>query len=579
MTCTANADQANEKIEQTPDVLMDWRPTGTVAALGLALTACGGSGSSNESAGKSLGYSLLSSTITPQEASRFLSQAAFGGNDQAIADVINAGYSTWLDQQMAMARSQSYKDWLIEKNYHDGSNDSVSGNVTTYGGWDFNVWRKCLSSPDVLRQRMVLAWTQLFVVSYAGIAEVLLWRNFALANYLDKFEEHAFGNFRQILEFVTLSTAMGAYLGTLNNRKANPAINRVPDENFAREIMQLFTIGLYELNDDGTKKIGANGQPIDTYSNLDIQGLARVFTGWVHDWVADPAGVLTDKRCYYHFLPMFMNEYEHEPGEKRFLGTVIPAGTNGKQSLKIALDVLFNHANTPAFVAKHFIARFVTSNPSVAYVKRVADAFRNNGQGVRGDMASVMKAVLLDTEARQTTGQPYEGKLREPMIRFMQFARTFGAYSPDGGWKMEAYQWEPSIGQFPMTSPSVFNFFRPGYVPPQTPLSGAGLVAPEFQIANEPAVVSYVNGLGYFASNVQPIRLSYDAELPYASDSQTLVNRYNLLFAAGQLSANTVQTIKTAIDSISPSTTEGKLKRIRAASLLVTCCPEYLILK
>ncbi|MEY4507352.1 MAG: hypothetical protein RL297_1930 [Pseudomonadota bacterium] len=568
----------NDKAVASPvrDDALTPRPLLVTAAPlvgGLGLVACGGGSSS-----ANLNVSVEPETFNAQTASRFLSQAAFGGNATEIERVLAMGYSAWLDEQMAMPLTQSHKDWLIEKGHHlrGDNNANLNGN----GGWDRSAWRKFLSSPDALRQRMVLAWSELFVVSALGLP--IGWKNFAIANYLDMLEARAFGNFREILEAVTLSSAMGTYLNMKNNKKAD-SNGRVPDENYAREVMQLFTIGLYQLNEDGTPKLDAEGNPIETYDNNDTQGLAAVFTGWRSATGTDPQTDATKKlenAAYQHGLPMALTAGDHSSTEKKFLGTTIPAGTNGTQSLKRALDTLVNHPNTAPFVAKHFIARFVTSNPSPAYVQRVVNVFKNNGQNVRGDMAAVIKAVLLDKEARQAPNSTQQGKLREPMIRLMQWARTFGARSDNGLWSLGLTNADTGLGQMPMYSPSVFNFFRPGYVPPNTALASAGLVAPEFQITSEPTVVGYIS---YMASTVNngraAVTVDYTNEMPLADNSQALVDRYNLWFAAGQLGDDTVQTIKTAIDTINASTDTGKLNRIYTAILLVMSSPEYLVQK
>jgi uncharacterized protein (DUF1800 family) len=555
---------------------------GLIASVSLA--ACGGTGADDPGAGgegnksQPFGTDNATTAVSEHEASRFLSQAAFGGNAVDIASVQALGYAGWLDQQIALPLSQSHKDWLITKGFNArGTNDT---NVNGNGGWDQSAWCKFLSSPDALRQRMVLAWSELFVVSAIGLP--IGWKNFAIANYLDNFESLAFGNFRSMLESVTLSSAMGTYLNMKNNKKADASIGRVPDENYAREVMQLFTIGLYELNEDGSQKRDGNGNPIETYDNNDTQGLAAVFTGWRTAGGTDPqtdASKKLENAAYQHGLPMALTASDHSSTEKRFLGTVIPAGTNGTNSLKLALDTLFNHANTAPFVAKHFIGRFVTSNPSPQYVKRVVDVFKNNGDGVRGDMAAVIKAVLLDAEARQSPSSVQQGKLREPMVRLMQWARTFGATSTGDTWSLGLTNADTGLGQMPMYSPSVFNFFRPGYVPPNTPLASAGLVAPEFQITSEPTVVGYINYMAGTVNNARNVKVSYTSEMGIAADSQALVDRYNLWLAAGQLSIATVQTIKTALDSISASTDTGKLNRIYAAVLLVMSSPEYLVMK
>ncbi|MBJ7257618.1 MAG: DUF1800 family protein, partial [Akkermansiaceae bacterium] len=394
------------------------------------LAACGGGGGGGAGGGISdtspspsstPNSSPATPTLTSEQASRFLGQAAWGANPSTLKTLTDQGLSSWLAQQMAMSLTQSMTSWLIEKGYTDAT---VSGNINGDGGWTGAIWNKLFTAPDAFRQRAVLALSELFVVSALGLP--ISWKNFAIANYWEILEKNVFGNFRNLLEAVTLSSAMGSYLNMKGNQKANAATGRAPDENYAREVMQLFTIGLYKLNFDGSLQLNAQGQPIETYDNNDIQGLARVFTGWDLAEGSDPSGVLAPL-AYRHGLPMVLNASLHSPEEKSFLGTVIPAGTLGAESLRIALDTLFMHANTAPFISKQLIQRLVTSNPSPAYIERVAKAFINNGRGVRGDMKAVWTAVLMDAEALSVSSSATFGKLREPMVRLIQWGRTFGA--------------------------------------------------------------------------------------------------------------------------------------------------------
>ena len=341
-----------------------------VLASSAMLTACGGGGSSSPSAvpdpgSPSTGTGTGSNTTPPVtstlytaaqiDASRFLRQASWGGTASEIKDVAALGPAVWLNGQMNQPLSNNMTRWLITKGVNDSTNNS---NVNGDGGWVQMMWWKLFSAPDLFRQRATLALSELFVVSHVGLP--ISWRNFAIANYWETLETHALGNFRNLLEAVTLSSAMGTYLNMKGNQKYDAKTGRSPDENYAREVMQLFTIGLYQLNIDGTLKLDATGKPIETYDNTDIQGLARVFTGWNTATGTDPAGELA-AAAYRHGLPMALNASLHSPEEKKFLGTTIPAGTLGIPSLKIALDTLFQHPNTAPFVCKQLIQRLVTS--------------------------------------------------------------------------------------------------------------------------------------------------------------------------------------------------------------------------
>ena len=412
--------------------------------------------------------------------------------------------------------------------------------------------------------------------------------------------KHALGNYRDLLEAITLNPAMGYYLNTKGNLKEN-SYGRQPDENYAREVMQLFTVGLYLLNPDGTLQLDGNGKPQDTYTASDVSNLARVFTGYDVDMSQNVntviaqigGGTRTIPSTTYVRLPMKFNANNHSNLEVNFLGVTIPANTSGAAALKTALDTLFNHPNTAPFVCKQLIQRLVTSNPSPAYVGRVAAVFANNGQGVRGDLAYVFAAILLDNEARDAsglTGNEY-GKLREPMLRLVQWVRTFGAGSKSGAWKIDDRS-SPggALAQSPLRSPSVFNFFRPGYVPPSTvapPATGlsSGKVAPEFQIVNETSVGGYLNYMMQVIDsgiNSGDIKAAYTSELALVLNPAALVDRLSLLLAGGQLSGSTKTIIVNALLAVNVTASSSdsvKRNRVCAAVLMVMACAEYLVQK
>lgn len=539
-----------------------------LAGASALLSACSGGGNSSAAAVISAA-APASSAPTDQEAARFLHQAALAATDSEIARIKTLGYSAWLDEQFAAPRSQSHWDWMSEKGYQNDSN-----NANNFQGMDNSLWRKLIGSPDTLRQRVVLALSEIFVISMAGLP--VPWRGFCVAAYVDLLEENAFGSYRGLLGAITLSTGMGNYLNMRGNLKEDPATGRVPDENYAREIMQLFSLGLYKLNSDGSIQTDGAGKAVETYNQATVSGLAKAFTGWDYTQFnrASPA---------FQRLPMSLVASRHSSAEKTFLGTTIPAGTPGGQALQTALDAIANHPNVGPFIGRQLIQRLVTSNPSPAYIGRVAQAFNDNGQGQRGDMKAVIKAVLLDTEARGNPAtQPANwGKLREPVLRFVQWARTFEASSPSGLWNVGDTS-DPSrrLGQSPLRSPTVFNFFRPGYVPPNTSLGTQGLVSPEFQITNEPTVVAYLNFMQTAIQNgVGEVKASYADWLTLATDPPALVSRIALLMAAGQLSDTTRSTIVTAVTGIVANSDAARLNRIYAAILLVMATPEYIVQK
>jgi uncharacterized protein (DUF1800 family) len=541
----------------------------TGAAAALALAACGGGSGGGSSSGGSSSGSGSGGGVTDAQASRFLSQAALSARDDLWL-MHTLGCEGWLNYQFTTAASGSSWDWLVSQGYNNETYRYSNSSS------DFVIWYRLITSSDQLRQRIALALSEYFVVSLNGVSTQ--WAQFAMAAYWDMLCANAFGNFRQLLEAVTLNAAMGIYLSTRSNRKEDPATGRAPDENYAREVMQLFTIGLWELNLDGTTKTNGSGQPIETYNQDTITNLARVFTGWDLD-----TGLLGAASPTQFALPMKHTAAWHSTLAATFLGTTVPAGTDGVAALKIALDTLFNHPNVGPFFGRQMIQRLVTSNPSPAYVARVATAFNNNGHGVRGDMQAVIRAILLDSEARSddTLSLPNGGKLREPMLRFIQWARTFNAKSTAGTWKIYDLS-DPAtrLAQSPLRSPSVFNYFRPGYTPPNSAVATAGLVAPEFQITNEPTVAGYLNFMqSVIANGIADVKPDYTNELSLVGDPTALVKRINLLLAANQVSAATEAAIITAVTSISASTSAGQLNRVRAAILLVMACPEYMVQK
>ena len=546
-------------------------PAVTLAALSaLALSACGGGGGGTAAVPPVVVVPPPVATITREQAARFLAQASLSSTVAEIAQVQAVGYSGWLDAQMALPRSSTNVAWLRSKGYDDAVKFKNS-----QAGADAMMWRKLMSSGDPLRQRVTLALSEIIVVSVAGITNTGF-RQFASGNFMDILEANAFGSYRTLIDQVSTSVAMGGYLTYKGSQKANLTTGSLPDENYAREVMQLFTVGLVKLNVNGSAMLGTNGQPLETYVQDDVSQMARVFTGWDIDITVgasdDPARVIA---------PMVQYANRHELGSKSFFGRVIPDNTNGVDSLRIALDTLMAHPNMGPFIGRQLIQRLVTSQPSPEYVARVAGVFNNNGSGVKGDLRAVVRAVLLDTEARSsaTLADATFGKLREPVLRFVQWARTFGLADPTDDWKIPDLT-DPAtrLGQSPLRSPSVFNFFRPGYVPPNSPIGSR--TAPEFQITTESSVAGYVNFMqGVIGSGIAGLKADYTGIKALVPDSQALLAELNVVLAAGQLSASTLAVLKPALDSIAVTTTGGVDNRLYAALTLVLASPEYITQK
>lgn len=583
------------------------KPAALAAApvLAATLAACGGGGGGTSGSGGGTGGGGANTGGTPvrkpstdAEASRFIAMAGFAATTGQIDRIKTSGFERWLDDQMALGNDLTAVAWLQRRGF-DAVNSEQYWNQHHPG--DFALWNQVMTGNGQVRKRVALALSEFFVVGFRSLD--FAWRSFAIADYWDILNRHAFGNFRDLIEDVSLSPAMGDFLNTRGNRKADPAKGRVPDENYAREVMQLFSIGLYELNPDGTVRADSQGDPIETYGNEDVEGLAKVFTGYDFDMTGVDTFPHPDNpnwtvpRPGYVIQPMTADpsawrwprsEGYHSGEVKSFLGTTIPAGTGPAESLRIALDTLVDHPNVGPFFGKQMIQRLVTSNPSPEYVARVAAAFDNNGSGRRGDLRAVFKAILLDEEALSldNIADPFHGKLREPMVRMAQWARTFRAKSASRRWEIRGVDRFDRLGQSPLRSPSVFNFFRPGFIPPRSQAAANDMVAPEFQIVNETTVPAYLNFLRRAIEGshwtMRDVTAPYADEIALADDSGALLDHLDLLLTGGQLSQLARDTILAAMDAqevTATATDEDKLRRVHTGVFLVMAAPDYLVQK
>ncbi len=528
----------------------------------------------------------------PTEAARFLSQTTYGATDATISQVRSAGYAGWIDQQIITAAPPSHvRDVDARLVQLKAANPTATLNPQDFY---YSYWEQAITGPDQLRQRMKLALSEIFVVSLNDTNV----EPRGAASYYDMLGANAFGNFRTLLEQVSLHPMMGVYLTWLANYKEDAATGRSPDENYAREVMQLMTIGLYQLNQDGSVRTDASGRPLATYQAADISGLAKVLTGYGYYSTTPTAGTFGGGRGGTDATIRSMIPYPtfHSTSAKNFLGTTIPASATSDPAgdLRIALDTLFNHPNVGPFIGRQLIQRLVTSNPSPGYVSRVAGVFNNNGKGVRGDMAAVVRAILLDSEARgaaAANGINY-GKLREPVVRVGNWARAFGATSNSGDWLIPSTSANTSLSQSALTAPSVFNFFRPGYSPPNTRVGNAAQVAPEFQLVDEVTVAGYLNtlqttvdaGIGVNVAGARDVRATYAAEMELARDTGGLVDRMNLLLANGRMSPASRGRIVEAVNAISVPTTgtpatinAALVNRVKLAAYMTMASSEYLV--
>jgi uncharacterized protein (DUF1800 family) len=458
--------------------------------------------------------------------------------------------------------------------------------VFSYAWWNLN-----LSNEDELRQRVAYALSEIFVVS---LVTDLGGNAFALSSYYDVLTKNALGNFRDLLLEVTLHPSMGFYLNHLNNPRTIPLANIHPDENYAREIQQLFSIGLYELNQNGTRKTDTQGNWIPTYGQMEIKEFAKVFTGLglsavMPNMYIDEPEFFLDIYLADMTKPMKMYEEWHEPGQKQLLnGFIVPSGQTGMKDINDAIDNLFNHPNVGPFIGKQLIQKLVTSNPSPGYVSRVSEAFNDNGQGIRGDLRAVIKAILLDSEARSCEFVQSEtsGKLREPFARYAHFSESMDLEQFFGRYWNPGYGFWLATGQIPLASPTVFNFYLPEYRP-SGPINDAGLTGPEFQIHNSRTSIEFINQVNDWAV-WQYMWGSWEAGDPYttvdlqelevlARDPEVLINHLDRIFTHGSLSDGTRAIIKEAIDPLIWG--NFKYDRARMALYLIMISPDYAILK
>lgn len=563
------------------------------------LAACGGGGGGN-STGHEPTAPVVEKPATRAAAMRFLNQATFGATDADIDRVMAIGYGPWIDEQFTRPPSEHRASW-------DAADAAIKAADATRSAGTREVldsfYKSAVAGDDQLRQRVAFALSQIFVVSM--VQDNVGNEPRGVAGYLDMLARDGLTTYRQLLEQVARHPSMGLYLSHLRNQKEDAASGRVPDENFAREVMQLFSIGLHPLNPDGSVAAGAAA----TYGHDDIAGLAKVFTGW--SWAGpDTAdgrfwGWSAHRDPDRGWLAMQAYAKFHSTSEKRFLGTVVAAQTSAdaNASLKAALDTLAAHPNVGPFIGRQLIQRLVTSHPSPAYVGRVARVFADNGSGVRGDMKAVVRAVLLDREARDDSADPGHGKLREPVLRLTAVLRAFGATSDSGAWLIGATD-DPgqALGQSPLRSPSVFNFYRPGYLAPGSESAAAQRTAPELQITHETTVAGYANylrsglqsGFGQngpnWTASRRDVQLALTAEAALADRPAELVEHVAARLLGGAVNDAWRAEVLAAVESValpllrpdlSNQTQHDNARRNRArlAVFLAAVAPEFLLQK
>jgi len=584
--------QILDAVRSTPTRPGRLRHAWSLAAT-LALVACGGGGgggSSNNTLpvgnapvdSAPVGGSLPDAPTSQIDAVRLADQASFGATEALLTTVRSQGAAKWVSQQMQLPASRYTRGGTGAVDQHTSATADFCDDKgeycwrdwssTTPLVWDF--YRNAVTQPDQLRQRVALALQQIVVVSNLEV-----YGTYGFRNYHNMLLDQAFGNYREVLRKVALSPVMGDYLNNTNNDKA------APNENFARELLQLFSIGTCELNPNGTLK---GGQCTPTYDNTRVREYAYALTGWTY-----PAGGKTPYGCWpegancpYYGGDMVPLAAFHDNQPRSLLsGVNLSAGHSAPQALESALDSLMSHPNTAPFVGRQLIQHLVSSNPSPAYVQRVADAFvagrfQGFGGGQRGDMKSTVAAILLDPEARGDNPGNSAGRLREPVQLFTGVLRALNGRT-DGdalGW-----WWGEELRQHVFRSPSVFNFYPPTY-----PVAGSSLVGPQFAIHNANTALQRVNYVNYLVfwdgsapdgevPNALGTQVNLSAFSTDADDPAKLVDRLSLLALGRVLPAQARTAVVSAVTAYSPATSGSnyRIDRVRQAAYLVFASPQY----
>ncbi len=555
---------------------------------------------------------MRSPADTRNDAARFLRQATFGATRDDVEALVREGYEAWLARQFALpmvshVATVQADPYLVDSAWY----------VTNQ-----SIWKQFFTGQDQLRQRVGYALSQIYVVSFANgfVANSPC----GAAGYLDTLNRHAFGNWRDLLRDVTLHPIMGEYLSMKESAKSDPVLRTQPDENYAREVMQLFSIGLVQLDSDGTPRLDAAGKRIPAFSEATVKGFAKALSGWTFGgqdqtkpwrwlypdvWDEDPL-LAVQKGCTAWTRPMepWLTSFAsadgtrliagpaHDQGAKQLLSypgapyATLPAKQSPAADLDNALENVFRHPNVGPFIGKQLIQRLVTSNPSPAYVARVAQAFADNGSGLRGDLKAVVRAVLLDPEARSLAARdaPTFGRLAEPVVRFVQLHRAFGAKKANGYYDLRGGLNAPTqLNQSPLFAPSVFNFYHPDYMP-TGPLTQHGLVGPEFEITTSAAISGFaeftktdiIDGFEHGsrdpADRIVPDYTYYSA---LAGDPAALVAELDLVLTGGAMSDDAKLRIAGSIGAIPMSgdvVAQGR-ERLRTALWLIANTPDYLV--
>jgi len=531
------------------------------------------------------------SDISRSQAVRFLTKATFGATEESIERLMQLGYEDWIDEQLTIPATEHYPFYeqaLIDRAAGGIDMGASQRCVSRMDAW----WNGTIRGEDQLRQRMAFALSQIFVVDDSDCQI----SNAGHLSYYDLLLNGAFGNYRDLLENVTLSVTMGSFLNMRGSRALSASGNTSPDENYAREVLQLFSIGLNELNIDGSLKLDSQNRPIETYDNAIVHDIARALTGW--QWPDGRFSPLAPVGALEPWNGLYARWHDH--GEKTILnGVVIPAGDRDTQSgntivddLKITLDTIAAHDNVAPFISKLLIQRFVSSNPSPEYIARVATVFNDNGSGVKGDFGAVIKAILLDYESIDSHLMENAGKLKEPLMRVSQIWRSLNATSPLN--YIRFLHTERFLGQAPMSSNSVFNFYRPDYSPLGS-ISERGLVAPEYSLITDDALniqtywvmqrilnstVNVDDDVEYSPTFNVYMKLDLTEAKSLSVNSQALLNYFDELLFGGLMSDQLREVVIDYIDnevdySDLDNDDERRERKVEEALLILGVSPEY----
>ncbi len=521
----------------------------------------------------------LSAADRERDAIRLLRQASFGPTEAEVARVVAMGAPAWIDAQLALPATRYPEYPWVSANRPDTCVDNRTQPIRadSYCARDnytlfplqMRFWQNALGQPDQLRGRVAFALSQILVTSGVDNA-----RNYAMRHYQQLLVDRAFGSYQELLHGVTVSPVMGDYLDMANNNKANAATRTEPNENYGREVLQLFSVGTALLRADGTRILDASGKVVPAYDQEVVEGYAHVFTGWTYP--AAPGAVARNNNPRSYLGDMYAVAGNHDTGAKELLaGAVAPAGLSAEEDLQFALRTIANHANVGPFIGRQLIQKLVTSEPTPQYVARVTAVFNNNGAGARGDLKAVVRAILLDPEARGARKiDPGFGKLAEPVLYVSGAARALAASSDGVYFRTQA----AALAQNVFYSPSVFNFYSPGYVIPAT-----SLVGPEFGLLTSATAIgraNFANSLVYtdsfapdsavFGSTGTQADLS--AYVAVAADAGALVDRVDRFLMAGTLNAAARGAIMGAVEALPAS---DRLGRARAALYLAFSSAQY----